>query len=102
MAVAPARGGAGPGRWLDPPGHSRMSEPGYDSGPDTPLEAIGGLARLAAGAWVRTASWGLGASVRVVRAATDPRQAFELAQEFGDGVRGYAREVLGVSDLDRR
>jgi Abortive infection alpha len=79
-----------------------MSEPGYDSGPDTPLEAVGGLARLAAGAWVRSASWGLGASIRMARAATDPRQAFELVQEFGDGVRGYAREVLGVSDLDRR
>lgn len=69
---------------------------------DSPLQALGGLARVAAGAWVKTAGWGLGASVRAARAATDPRQALELIREVGDGVRGYAREVLGVTDLDRR
>jgi hypothetical protein len=78
-----------------------MSEP-RDSASDSPLQALGGLARVAAGAWVKTASWGLGASVRAARAATDPRQALELMREVGDGVRGYAREVLGVTDLDRR
>src|SRR5947209_16969005 len=102
MAAAPARRGAGAGRRLDPPGSLRMSDPGYDSEPDTPLRALEGVARLTAGAWVRTASWGLGASIRMARAATDPRQALQLVQEFGDGVRGYTREVLGVADLDRR
>jgi hypothetical protein len=78
-----------------------MSEP-PDSGWGSPLEAVGGLARVAAGAWVKTASWGLGATVRAARAATDPRQALEVFQEVGDGLRGYAREVLGVTELDRR
>jgi hypothetical protein len=77
-----------------------------DSYPDpdsrSPLGSLGGLARVAAGAWLRTASWGVGASIRAARAAGDPRQAIELAQEVGEGVRGYAREFLGVTDLDRR
>lgn len=77
-----------------------------DSYPDpdsrSPLDSLGGLARVAAGAWLRTASWGVGASVRAARAAGDPRQALELVQEVGEGVRGYAREFLGVTDLDRR
>ena len=79
-----------------------MSDPGHRSELEAPLEALGGVTRLAAGAWVKTASWGLGASIRVARAASDPRQALGLVQELGDGVRGYAREVLGVADLDRR
>lgn len=63
---------------------------------------LGGLARVAAGMWVRTASWGLGASIRAARAASDPREAIRLAQEVGEEIRDYAREFLGVSDLDRR
>jgi hypothetical protein len=66
------------------------------------LDTAGGLARVAAGAWLKTASWGLGASIRAARAASDPRQALELVQDVSHGVRGYAREFLGVSDLDRR
>jgi hypothetical protein len=66
------------------------------------LDSLGGLARIAAGAWLRGASWGVGTSIRAARAATDPRQALELAQEIGGGVRGYAREFLGVADLDRK
>jgi hypothetical protein len=66
------------------------------------LDTVGGLARVAAGAWLKTASWGLGASIRAARAASDPRQAIELMQDVSHGVRGYAREFLGVSDLDRR
>jgi len=61
-----------------------------------------GLARLAAGAWLRGAAWGVGASVRLARAAVDPQAAAELAHEVADGVRGYAREALGVRDLDER
>jgi hypothetical protein len=74
-----------------------MSEPSGNR-----LETVGGLARLAAGAALKTASWGFGASIRAARVAADPRQALELAQEVGDGMRGYAREFLGVSELDRR
>ncbi len=68
----------------------------------SPAEVLAGLVRLSAGAWLRTASWGFGATLRLARAARDPRMAAELAGEIGDGLRGYAREVLGVADLDDR
>lgn len=67
-----------------------------------PVEILTGLVRLAAGAWFRTALWGVGASVRLARAAADPQAAAQLAREVGDGARSYAREILGVSDLDER
>jgi hypothetical protein len=40
---------------------------GDDSG--SPLEVLGGLARVTASAWLRTASWSLGTSARAARAA---------------------------------
>jgi hypothetical protein len=54
--------------------------------------------------WLRTASWGVGASVRVARAAADPRAAGELAQDLTEALRSYARGLLGLSDvsLDQR
>jgi hypothetical protein len=63
---------------------------------------VAGLARLAAGAWLRTASWGVGASVRLARAAGDPRVAGDLIRDASDEVRGYARQFLGVADLEER
>jgi hypothetical protein len=63
-----------------------------------PLELIGGLARVTAGAWVRTASWSLGASVRVARAAVDPRTAGGLGRDAVDGLREYARAFLGITN----
>lgn len=52
---------------------------------DTPaLDAIPGLVRLAASSWMRTAEWGVVAGIRtgrrVLKAATDPHTAVELAQ----------------------
>jgi hypothetical protein len=68
------------------------------------IEELSGVARLAAGAALRTASWGFGRSIRIgerlARAAVDPESALELAGEVGDGVRGYARQLLGISELD--
>lgn len=81
---------------------------GYgDPGPESPngpgpRDLVGGLVRVAAGMWLRTAAWSLGASWRLARAASDPRAAGELVHELGDGLRNYAREALGVSDLDER
>jgi hypothetical protein len=70
------------------------------------VEALPGLARVAADAWVKTAWWGLGMSLRVgsrvARIALDPGAAMELAQDFSTGMRSYAREFLGVADLDHR
>lgn len=67
-------------------------------------DALAGVARIAAGAWWRTASWSVGASVRVARSAVDPSAAAELAQDLTEALRRYARELLGLSDgsLDRR
>jgi hypothetical protein len=67
-----------------------------DSG--DPLELIGGLARVTAGIWLRTATWGLGASVRVARAAVDPRTAGGLGRDLVDGAREYARAFLRIPD----
>jgi hypothetical protein len=67
---------------------------------------VSGVAHLAADAFLRTASWGFGKSIRIggrlARAAVDPEAALQLAGEVGDGVRGYARQLLGISDLDER
>jgi hypothetical protein len=66
------------------------------------VDALPGLARLAAGAWLRSAAWGVETSwrvgSRVARVAVSPNQAGELVEEL----RNYARELLGVADLDRR
>jgi hypothetical protein len=64
-----------------------------------PLEVIGGLARVTAGAWIRTATWGLGASARVARVAIDPRTAGGLGRDVVDGLREYARAFLGITDV---
>jgi hypothetical protein len=70
------------------------------------IDALPALARLAAGAWLRATAWGLGTSVRMgarlARAATDPDAAVELYGEVTSGMRAYAREFLGVSDIDER
>jgi hypothetical protein len=69
---------------------------------ESAADMLAGLARLAAGTWMRSAVWGLGLSVRVARAALDPQEAARLTRVLGDGLRGYARDVLGVAELDER
>jgi hypothetical protein len=73
---------------------------------DRLVEALPDLARLAAVAWTRTAAWGFGAGVRVgarlARATVDPTAAAELAQGVSSGMRSYAREFLGISELEDR
>ena len=69
------------------------------------LELVPALTRLTAGAWVRSTVWGLEAGVRVgvriVRVVV-PHEALELAQELGSALRAYARELLGIDELDQR
>ena len=62
------------------------------------VEVLPELARAAAVTWTRSLSVTLRAGVRVVRAAVDADAANELAE----AVRGYARELLGVDDLEAR
>lgn len=80
---------------------------GIEAQPDTSVvDALPALARFAAGAWLRTAIWGLNASARVgarlAQAAVDPESALQLVEGVGAGMRNYAREFLGISDLDER
>ena len=84
----------------------RSTEPAVPA-PREVVETLPALARSAAGLWLRAAAWGLGTSLRVgaqlARAATDPdRAVVELYSELADGVRAYAREFLGITDLDDR
>src|SRR5579884_138612 len=67
-----------------------------------PADVVAGLVRLTAGVWLRTATWGVGATLRVVRAAGDPRVAGELAHDVTQELRTYARQFLGVADLEER
>ena len=69
------------------------------------VDAATGIARGAARTWVQTIVWGT-PSVRAARglrvAATDRDAAFELGHGAATGVRGRARDFLGVADLDER
>lgn len=79
--------------------------------PDPPsngdlLRAAPALARLAAGAWVRTAQWTVESSVRagrgLVRAALSGESPTELLEEAGAELREQARRALGVSEIEER
>jgi hypothetical protein len=65
-----------------------------------------GLARGAARTWMQTMLWGTRTSLRaargLTRAATDRDAAVELVHGAATGVRGRARDFLGVGDLDER
>jgi hypothetical protein len=71
---------------------------------DDPVEMLPALAGVAADLWVRALIWGFEASVqtgsRLARAATDPQAAGELYQDVTNGLRSYAREFLGISELE--
>jgi len=66
------------------------------------LRATPTLARLAAGAYVRTAQWGIATSVRVgtrvVRAAAAGESPAQLIEDASEEVRDYARHFLGMSN----
>jgi hypothetical protein len=70
------------------------------------LENAPGLARIAAGMWWRGARWSIGASLRtsarLARAAADPVLAAEVVSELGSELREYARDLLGITELDAR
>lgn len=51
---------------------------------------------------MRTAGWGLGAAVRLARAAGDPRVATELTGDLASELRDQARQFLGVAELEER
>ena len=65
-----------------------------------------GLARIAAGMWWRVARWSVGASVRggarLARTAADPVLTAQVVAEIGHELREYARDLLGITELDAR
>ncbi|MGH2953207.1 MAG: Abi-alpha family protein [Solirubrobacterales bacterium] len=70
------------------------------------LDAVPGLARLGAGAWLRTAQWYVDTSLRVgsrlARAATSRESAAELIEDTQDEVRKQAGRLLGIVDSEGR
>jgi hypothetical protein len=69
---------------------------------DTATELVQGAARV----WLQTVVWGtrisLQVSIRLTAAATDRSTAAELVNGATAGLRGIAREFLGVAELDER
>ncbi|MBV9311969.1 MAG: DUF4393 domain-containing protein [Solirubrobacterales bacterium] len=70
------------------------------------LDVLPALAKVAATLWLRTAARGVEGSLavgsRLAQAATNPAEAADLVVEMSEGVRAYAREFLGVTELDNR
>jgi hypothetical protein len=84
-----------------------IDEPPNNGGvPESVTEALPGLFRVAAGVWIRTGVWAFETSIRVgtrlARASVSPDAAAQLVEEVSTGLRDYAREMLGVTDLDDR
>jgi hypothetical protein len=78
-----------------------------DRDPATQLLQTGpALARLAAGMWWRAAKRGVMQSahggVRLTRAAADPVLATEVVVEISSELREFARDLLGVTELEAR
>ncbi len=69
---------------------------------DEAAEALPGMARIAATAWMRSAAWAVGSGVRSgqaasLRALTDPATAGELVQEVARDVAEASRTVSDVA-----
>ena len=82
--------------------------PGKDVAPadQIGLEAIPGLARVAATAWWHTTEWtaqtGFRAARRLLKAATSPESAATLATDLQETARAVARDLVGITDLEER
>jgi Abortive infection alpha len=83
-------------RPADRPGH-RLTPALWDEA----TEALPGVARIAATAWMRSAAWTVGSGVRsgrlLVRALTDPGTAGDLVQEVARDVAEASRTVSDVA-----
>jgi Abortive infection alpha len=86
-----------------------MSDPDDDAPPQLephPVEVLPSLVRVSARAWLRAAGWtvgtGMGVAARLARAAVDRNAAADLVIEVREDLRRYAREFLGIADLDEQ
>jgi hypothetical protein len=64
------------------------------------------MARMAAGLWWQATRWGVARSMhaggRLARAAADPSRSAQVLDELSRELRGYARDLLGVTELSER
>ena len=83
----------------------RLQGPRRESPVQEALELVPAITRLTTGAWIRSTVWGVETGVkmgaRAVRFAV-PGEALELAEDFGSALRSYARDLLGIDDIDKR
>jgi hypothetical protein len=83
-----------------PSEEERPREPGTEL-----VRVMPGVARLAATAWYRTTVWSIQTSLRIgarlAGVALSPEDAGQILSRVGHGLRNYAREFLGIHDLDR-
>lgn len=83
----------------------REQERGLDLGP-IPIDAVPGLARIVAGAWVRGAVWGIGTTLRgsrrLTEAAISGESAAQLIEEIRDEAIGGLRGLLGIVEKEPR
>lgn len=68
-----------------------------------PLEVAPAMVRLAAGVWLRTATWTFGSAIRagrrVTHAVTSGESATELVEDAAGELRRSARRLLGINEL---
>jgi hypothetical protein len=80
-------------------------EPSPAMGPPG-IETVSGIARIAAGAWLRGATWGLGTTVKATRrlgeAAVSGESAAQLIDELREEALENLRLVLGVVEREPR
>lgn len=62
-------------------------------------DLLTGLVRVAAGAWLRGAAWGIGVSVRLLQSTGDRRQTSALARDVVEDLQNLFRDLLGISDV---
>ncbi len=83
-----------------------VREPQQRSGAAGALDALPGLARIAATAWWHTAEWtaqkSVGLSWRLLDAATSPRKAAALADEVRHAAGTVLRDIADLLDLEDR
>jgi hypothetical protein len=76
-----------------------------ERGPSDP-NPVPGVIRLAATAWWNTTQWSVGMSLKATRrlaeVAIAPNRAPQLIEDIREEVRGAARELLGMTDIEDR
>ncbi len=69
------------------------------------LDALPGLARVAAAAWWHSTEWavrtGVRAGLKLAETATDPRRAADLVRETRSVARGLLRDLFQAAGLDQ-